>query len=92
VLAWTNQRTSVTLPAAYARLVGINVDVIAQTVDLSVGIYADEAARVKGAAPDDVYHAWPDFAAMLGLPVDVRAASYAMLKTLPAFAGATDAP
>lgn len=67
-------------------MIGINVDCIAQTIDLTIGMYATEAAyNTPNTLPFDTYHAWPNYAALLGQPVDVRAASYEFLMTLPIF-------
>ncbi len=90
-LAWTDPITQVSAPTAYARVVSIVVDAVYLTVDLGIGLYATAAAREAGAPPFSMYHAWPDYESLLGTTVDVRAASYAFLKTLDAFAGAVDA-
>jgi hypothetical protein len=75
-LSWSDPTTEVTAPTAYARVTSIHVDAINTTVDISVGLYATAAARTDGKAPFSTYHAWPDYNALLGQAVDVRAAAY----------------
>lgn len=90
-VVWQDPTTQVTASAAYARVVSIHVDANAQTIDLAVGLYATALARnTLDAPPFTVFHAWPDYAEFLGTPVDVRAAAYAFLKTLPPFAQSAD--
>lgn len=89
--SWTDPDTQVTAPTAYARVIGINVDAINQIIDLTIGLYYTQAARAAGGKPfAPPFHAWPAYAALLGEAVDVRAAAYNFLKTLPEFTGASD--
>lgn len=90
-VAWTDATTQITVDEAYVRVVDIHVDAIAQTIDLTVGLYASAAAQAAGAKPfAPLFHAWPLYASFLGESVDVRAAAYGYIKTLPGFADATD--
>jgi hypothetical protein len=89
-VSYTDPTTEVTAASAYARIVGINVDAISQTIDLTVGVYATAAARTAGSLPFGTYHAWPDYATFLNQTVNVRAAAYNFLKSLTPFYGATD--
>lgn len=87
--SYTDPITGVTAATAYVRVIGIVVDCVAQTIDLTVGIYADAAARTNGNMPFGTFHAWPSYAAFLGQSVDVRAAAYGYLATLSQFSGST---
>ena len=90
-LTWTANQTQVQAPATYARIIALTIDGIAQTVDVTIGLYVTAAARTAGAAPFDIFHAWPPYAQFLGQTVDVRAAAYGWLKAnVPAFSGALD--
>jgi hypothetical protein len=80
----------VTSPIAYARVISITVDALAQTIDLGIGIYASAVARNSDALPFDTFHAWPNYGAFLGHPIDVRAATYVYLKQLPQFTFSAD--
>jgi hypothetical protein len=87
--SWLATNTQVQAPTAYARIITMHIDAIAQTVDLTVGLYVTAAARTAGAAPYDIFHAWPPYIQFLGQPIDVRAAAYNWLvANVPAFAGA----
>lgn len=90
-LAWTDPTTQIQVPTAYAKIVSIHVDAVAETVDILVGLYVTALARQDGSMPFGQYHAWPDYDTLLGQTIDVRAAAYGFLKTLDAFTGAIDA-
>jgi hypothetical protein len=81
-------------PKAYARIVKVDYDVLANRVDVFVNIYADEAARNTGKSPIDggVFSGVPGetMPSLDGTVPGLRAAVYEWLKTQPKFAGATD--
>lgn len=91
-LADTN--VGVPAPEAYARIVSLNFDVRMNLVHVAVDIYFDQAMREAGKSPvsGGVYTGTVgvDMPSLDDTIPGVRAALYAWLKTLPAFAGATD--
>lgn len=80
-------------PAAYARIVGVQVDVLRAKVHVAVNVYATRDARLAERNPvaGGVYEA--DFGPA-GVDPDgsdgLRTNAYSYLKSLPDFAGAQD--
>ena len=89
--------TNVGLPApeAYARIVGMNIDILGDKLQVAVNVYANKAARDTGKAPvgGGVFETKLSDAASPVLDENnagIRAACYAWLKSQPTFAGSQD--
>lgn len=89
-VAYTDGATKISVPTAYVRILSINIDAVAQTITVTLGIYASASARQAGGTPLVMYWAWPPFSSIMNGPVDIPVAAYNYVKTLPVFAGAVD--
>jgi hypothetical protein len=87
-VSWIEPSTQVMAPNAYAKVIGIQVDAIQQTVDVTVGLFVSQVAYNLNAVPFSMFHFQPAYATLLGQTVDVRAACYTYMLQLPQFAGA----
>lgn len=83
---------SIALPAAYCRVVLPQIELSKTSMTIRVWVFPDEAQAHTPDAPllDDLTTTY------MGVPFDMAGANplaqaYAYLKTLPAYAGATDA-
>lgn len=89
-VAYQDPGSRLNLPVAYVRVLAIHIDALAATIEVKLGIYPDAASRAAGGTPLLTYSGWPPFSAITGGPIDIVAASYGFVKTLPVFAGAID--
>lgn len=89
-VTYTDPASRLVMAGAYAQIQYLHIDAVALTLDLAIAIYVSAAAKAAGGSPLLVYHAWPPFSAIMNGPVDIPVASYAYVKTLGIFSGATD--
>lgn len=89
----TDSRVGLPAPEAYARIVGVNIDIEKGEAHVAVHVFANRAAANANKAPID----GASFRAELGpagididMPNGLRFNAYTFLKTLPAFSASQD--
>jgi NAD-dependent oxidoreductase involved in siderophore biosynthesis len=91
-ISYTDPATKVAATTCYAKILYINIDAVANLVDIAVGLYVTAAAKAAGGTPLATMHFWPPInqVATVPIPVDIQTSLYTYLKTQATFTGALD--
>lgn len=87
---YTDELSKAVLPTAYVRVLDILIHCAADSIEVVLGIYSNVAAFGAGGMPVFVYHTFPPYNTLMETEIFVLTTILEYVKTLPAFAGATD--